>query len=67
MNYEELFENQDALSENAIKILRSRFQKLNVKIPNSKNTQFKKDHLLNILLEMNGGSKFCMNQALCLI
>ena len=38
MNYEELFRNQDLLSVDTNKILQSKFQKLNIKIPDNKNT-----------------------------
>ena len=58
MNYNELFENQDMLSIGAIKVVLSKFQKLNIQIPNSKNTQFNEYSLLNLLLEMNGHTKF---------
>ena len=37
------FENQNMPSADAGKILQSRFQKFNVKIPDSRNTQFNED------------------------
>lgn len=57
MRYEETLKHQDELSASALNILKKQFSKLDIKIPDSQNTQFDKNNLLTAVLKMSDANK----------
>lgn len=58
MTYGEILEQQDALSSKAMKILWGRFDKLDITIPNSRNTQYGTPDVLRMVLQMSENENF---------
>lgn len=58
MNYEEILENQDLLSADATKIFWNKFNELGIEIPDSKNTRFKLENAMSVVLQMSRETKY---------